>query len=358
MKAPLVPSEDRGRHAPHGYFSESASPPAYPRSWYAGLLQSPTRLFKVLFLLSVSSSAPPSFVFLCRLLCSPFLVVFLSSHGVRESLRVPKITPGPHPVVLTRRHGGYDRLVFCVDRVFCVEFAWHSRDGLLGEHIEAALGSHDVELVSIAATSVVSHNGCHSTALPGRNCMSCWRWLTWKGTETTGVAKRGCHEHGLAVVTRFGVASPLLFVLFVVLLENSASGHSGPGRNPSVEQQSGLPRVSRRQMAFLLRVSPVTRVTAVVSTSRTFSSQLICATSPSTRDVCQSREAMGNHAQSLSRCRSFSLPCPGYDLYSRGGIFNVRVPAHTRARSMSLGLSHLNRACWLGVWPPLQISSH
>ena len=69
--------------------------------------------------------------------------------------------------------------------------------------------------------------------------MSCWRWLTWKGTEATGVAKRGCHKHGLAVVTRFGVASPLLFVLFVVLLEDSTSGNSGPGRNLSVEQQSG-----------------------------------------------------------------------------------------------------------------------
>ena len=149
---------------------------------------------------------------------------------------------------------------------FCVEFACHSRDGLLGEHIKAAFGSRDVELVSIAATSVVSHNGCHSTALPGRNCKSCWRWLAWKGTEATGVAKRGCHEHGLAVVTRFGFVSPLLFVLFVVLLEDSASGNSGPGRNPSVEQQSGLPRVSRRQMAFLLGVSPVTRVTALVST--------------------------------------------------------------------------------------------
>ena len=41
------------------------------------------------------------------------------------------------------------------------------------------------------------------------------------------------------MVTRFGVASPLLFVLFVVLLEDSASGNSGPGRNLSVEQQSG-----------------------------------------------------------------------------------------------------------------------
>ena len=75
-----------------------------------------------------------------------------------------------------------------------------------------------------------------------------------KGTEVTEVAKRGCHEHGLAVVTRFGVASPLLFVLFVVLLEDSASGNSGPGRRPSLEQQSGLPRVSRRQMAFCQRV--------------------------------------------------------------------------------------------------------
>lgn len=72
------PSEDRGRYAPHGYFSESASPPAYPRSWYAGLLQSPPRWFKVLFLISVSSSAPPSFVFLCCRLCSLFLVVFFS----------------------------------------------------------------------------------------------------------------------------------------------------------------------------------------------------------------------------------------------------------------------------------------
>ena len=271
------PSEDRGRYAPHGYFSESASPPACPRSWYAGLLQSPPRWFKVLFLLSVSSSAPPSFVFLCRRLCSLFLVVFLSSHGVRGSLRVPKNTPGPHPVVLTRRHGGYDKTCsrergmarpppILRGQRFCVEFACHSRDGLLGEHIKAALGSHDVELVSIAATSVVSHNGCHSTALPGRNCKSCWRWLTWKGTDATGVAKRGCHEHELAVVTRFGFTSPLLFVLFVVLLKDSPSGNSGPGRNPSIEQQSGLPRVSRRQMAFLLVVSPVTRVTALVST--------------------------------------------------------------------------------------------
>ena len=185
-------------------------------------------------------------------------------------------TPRPHPVVLTRSHGGYDKTCsrergMARPPLFlrgqrCVEFACHSRDGLLGEHINAALGSHDVELVSIAATSVVSHNGCHSTALPGRNCKSCWRWLTWKGSEATGVARRGCHEHGLAVVTRFGVASPLLFVLFVVLLEDSASGNSGPDRNPSVEQQSGLPRVSRRQMAFLLGVSLVTRVTAVVST--------------------------------------------------------------------------------------------
>ena len=118
-------------------------------------------------------------------------------------------------------------------------------------HLESTskphLGSRDVELVSIAATSVVSHNGCHSTALPGRNCKSCWRWLAWKGTEATGVAKRGCHEHGLAMVTRFGFTSPLLFVLFVVLLKDSPSGNSGPGRNPSVEQQSGPPRVSRRQ---------------------------------------------------------------------------------------------------------------
>ena len=37
----------------------------------------------------------------------------------------------------------------------------------------------------------------------------------------------------------FGVASPLLFVLFVVLLEDSTSGNSGPDRNLSVEQQSG-----------------------------------------------------------------------------------------------------------------------
>ena len=121
--------------------------------------------------------------------------------------------------------------------------------------------------------------------------------------------------------------------------------------------RAGLPRVSRRQMAFLLGVSPATRTTALVRTSRSFSSQLNCATSPSTRDNSQSRGAMDNHAQSLSRRRSFSLPCPGYDLYPRGGIFNVRVPVHTRAGSMSLGLSHLNRVCWLGVWPPLQISS-
>ena len=247
-----------------------------PRLWYAGLLQGPPRWFKVLFLLSVSSSAPPSFVFLCRRLCSPFLVVFLFSHEVRESLSVPQNTPGPHPMVLTLRHGGYDKACsrergMARPPLFlrgqrCVEFACHSRDGILGEHIKAALGSHDVELVSIAATSVVSHNGCNSTALPGRMCKSCWRWLTWEGTEVTGVAKRGCHEHGLTVVTRFGVASPLLFVLFVVLLEDSASGNSGPGRNPSVEQQTGPLRVSRRQMAFLLWMSPITPVTALVST--------------------------------------------------------------------------------------------
>ena len=148
----------------------------------------------------------------------------------------------------------------------CIEFACLSRDALHGEHIKGALGSHDVELVSIAATSVVSHNGCNSTALPGRMCKSCWRWVAWKGTEATGVAKRGCHEHRLVVVTRFDVASPLLFVLLVVFLEDSASGNSGPGRNPSVEQRSGLPRVSRRQMPFPLGVSPVTSVTALVST--------------------------------------------------------------------------------------------
>ena len=204
-----------------------------------------------------------------------------------------------------------------------------------------------MEPVSIAATSVVSHNGCNSTALPA-----------WKGTEVTEVAKRGCHEHGFAVVTRFGVASLVLFVLFDVLFEGSASGNSGPGRKPSVEQQNGRPRFSRSQVAFLLGVSLVTRVTALVCTSRSFSSQLICATSPSTSDICQSRGGIENHAQSLSRRRSFSLPCPGDDLYPRGGIFNFRALAHSRAGSVSLGLSHLNRACWLGVWPPLQISSH
>ena len=179
-------------------------------------------------------------------------------------------------MVLTLRYGGYDKACsrergMARPPLFlrgqrCVEFACHSRDGLLGEHMKAALGSHDVELVSIAATSVVSHNGRNSTALPGRMCKSCWRWLTWKGTEVTGVAKRGCHEHGLTVVTRFGVASPLLFVLFVVFLEDSASGNSGPSHNPSVEQQSGPLRVSRRQMAFLLGMSPITPVTALVST--------------------------------------------------------------------------------------------
>ena len=151
----------------------------------------------------------------------------------------------------------------------CVQFPCHSRNGLLGEHILTALESHDVELVSIAARSVVSHDGCNSTALRGRNCKSCWRWLTWKGTEATGVAKRGDHEHGLAVVTRFGVTSPLLFVLFVVLFEDFAGGNSGPGRNVSVEQQCGLPRDLSR-MAFLLRVSPFTRITALVSTYRAF----------------------------------------------------------------------------------------
>ena len=40
------------------------------------------------------------------------------------------------------------------------------------------------------------------------------------------------------------------------------------------------------------------------------------------------------------------------------GVINIRGSAHTRAGSMSLSLSHLNRACWLGGWPPLQISSH
>ena len=122
-----------------------------------------------------------------------------------------------------------------------------------------------MELVSIAATGVVSHNGCNSTALPGRMCKSYWRWLTMKGTEVTEVAKRGCHEHGLAVVTRFGFASPLSFVLFVVLLEDSASGNSGPGRRPSLEQQSGLPRVSRRQMAFCQRVCASTGCVGFVS---------------------------------------------------------------------------------------------
>ena len=57
---------------------------------------------------------------------------------------------------------------------------------------------------------------------------------------------------------------------------------------------------------------------------------------------------MGNHAQSLSRRRSFSLPCPGYDLYPRGGIFNVRVPAHTRAGSMSLGFVTLEPSVLVG----------
>ena len=89
------------------------------------------------------------------------------------------------------------------------------------------------------------------------------------------VAKRG-HEHGLAV-TRFGVASPLLFVLVVVLFEDSAGGNSGPGRRVSVEQRCGLPRDVVR-MAFLLRVSPFTRITALVSTYRAFLSQLICTT--------------------------------------------------------------------------------
>ena len=160
----------------------------------------------------------------------------------------------------------HDRLFFCVDSVFVLSSHVTQETAYLESTSKPHLGSHDVELVSIAATSVVSHNGCHSTAQPGRNCKSCWRRLTWKGTEATGVARRGCHEHGLAVVTRFGVASPLLFFLFVVLLEDSESGNSGPDRNPSVEQQSRLPPVSRRQMAFLLGVSLVTRVTAVVST--------------------------------------------------------------------------------------------
>ena len=63
-----------------------------------------------------------------------------------------------------------------------------------------------------------------------------------------------------------GLASPHCCCLSSSSFCDSASGNSGPGRNPSVEQQSGLPRVSRRQMAFLLGVSPVTRVTALVST--------------------------------------------------------------------------------------------
>ena len=237
----------------------------------------------------------------------------------------------------------------------CVEFAWNSRDGLLGEHIEAALGSHDVELVSIAATSIVSHNGCHSTALPGRNCTSCWRWLTWKGTETTGVAKRGCHEHGLAVVTRFGVASPLLFVLFVALLEDSTSGNSGPGRNPSVEQQSGA------------------------SSSFQTSDGL-----PAGSVACNSYHSTGQYVTFIfksAHLRHFTVH-PRYLSIERGHgksraksvtaqVFLVALswlrPVLTwrhflcpsfRPTLAQWVLSHLNRACWLGVWPPLQISSH
>ena len=57
---------------------------------------------------------------------------------------------------------------------------------------------------------------------------------------------------------------------------------------------------------------------------------------------------MGNHAQSVSRRRSFSLPCPGYGLYARGGIFNVRGSNHTRAGSMSLGFVTLEPSLLVG----------
>ena len=189
-----------------------------------------------------------TFPAICLVFCSSVFRVSLSPSLLPLLGCLPLLTRSSWVTQGTQKHsrtapGGLDaeacRLrppLFLRGQGFCFEFAWNSRDGSLGEHIKAALGSHDVELVSIAATSVVSHNGCHSTALPGRNFKSCWRWLTMKGTEATGVAKRGCHDHGLAVVTRFGFTSPLLFVLFVVLLKDSTSGNSGPGRNPSVEQ--------------------------------------------------------------------------------------------------------------------------
>ena len=128
-----------------------------------------------------------------------------------------------------------------------------------------------MELLSIAATSVVSHNGCKS----------CWRWLTRKGTEATGVAKRGCHENGLAVVTRFGFASPLLFVLFVVCW-----------KIPLVEILAQVAtRVSSSSAGFLefpdvrwpsyweCRLLLVSQHWSV----REVQFQLICATSPSIR---------------------------------------------------------------------------
>ena len=122
----------------------------------------------------------------------------------------------------------------------CAEFACHSRDALLGEYIKAALGSHDVELVSIAATSVVSHNGCNSTTLPGGNIAS------RAGDGLHGEEQRPQELQSVATTNTdlrwslaFCVASPWLFVLFVALLEDSTSGNSGSGRIPSVEQQSG-----------------------------------------------------------------------------------------------------------------------
>ena len=129
------------------------------------------------------------------------------------------------------------------------------------------------------------------------------------------------------MVTRFGVASPLLFVLFVVLFEGSAGGNSGPGRYVGVEQQCGLPRVARRGsddfptagVAFYSYHS-IGQYSPCI-----FKSAHLHHLTPA---VSQPRGGMENHAQSVSRRRSFSLPCPGYDLYPRGGIFNVRGSNH------------------------------
>ena len=64
-----------------------------------------------------------------------------------------------------------------------------------------------------------------------------------------------------------------------------------------------------------------------------------------TRKVC--------HGAGLSRCPVLATTCTHVEAFSMSEFRPALAQDPCR-----WVLSHLNRACWLGVWPPLQISSH